>query len=132
MFKSVAKARNGVPVSLNAENIGCGGGKFYCGFTPMPPYVPEFVSLKERYKASPELVTHMIEKLDITQAASSYLNFTRIDNLDSFDGVEGLLFLATPDVLSGLVTWAAFDLEEDDAVCSLFGSGCSNYNTGRS
>lgn len=129
MFKSVAQARKGLSVSLNAQNIGCGGGKFYCGFTPMPPFVPEFVSLKERYKESPELVKHMIEKLNVPQAVGTYLNFTRVDNLNSLDGVEGLLFFASPDVLSGLVTWASFDLKEEDAVCSLFGSGCSNVVT---
>ena len=34
-----------------------------------------------------------------------YLHFARIDRLTSFEKVEGLLFLATPDILSGLITW---------------------------
>lgn len=42
--------RDGGIISLNAENIGCGGGKFYTGFTEMPEHVPTFVSLKEKYK----------------------------------------------------------------------------------
>lgn len=129
LFKSVVQARSGITVSLGAENTGCGGGKFYCGFTPMPPYVPEFVSLKERYKETPELVTDMIEKLNVPEAKKRYLNFSRIDNLETLDEIEGLLFLVTPDVLSGLVTWASFDSKDDDAVCSLFGSGCSNVVT---
>lgn len=129
LFKSVVKARKGIPVSLNADNIGCGGGKFYCGFTSMPPYIPEFVSLKEHYKETPELVTDMIEKLNVPRAESSWLNFTRIDNLDSFEIMDGLLFFATPDILSGLVSWASFDSDKDDAVCSVFGSGCSNIVT---
>lgn len=33
-----------------------------------------------------------------------YLHFARIDRLTSFEKVEGLLFLATPDILSGLIT----------------------------
>ena len=52
-FKALAEARRGLPVSLNAGNIGCGGGKFYTGFSPMPEFVPQFVSLKERYKRTP-------------------------------------------------------------------------------
>ena len=35
-FKALAEARDGRPVGLNASNIGCGGGKFYTGFSPMP------------------------------------------------------------------------------------------------
>lgn len=31
-FKSMAQVRNGKIISLNAETIGCGGGKFYTGF----------------------------------------------------------------------------------------------------
>ena len=45
-FKALAEAREGSAVSLNAANIGCGGGKFYTGFAPMPPFVPAFVSQK--------------------------------------------------------------------------------------
>ena len=53
-FKALAGAREGSAVSLNAANIGCGGGKFYTGFAPMPPFVPAFVSQKEHYKQTPE------------------------------------------------------------------------------
>ena len=49
-FKGMKTAREGGIISLNAETIGCGGGKFYTGFTEMPEHVPTFVSLKERYK----------------------------------------------------------------------------------
>lgn len=59
-FKALAEARRGLPVSLNAGNIGCGGGKFYTGFSPMPEFVPQFVSLKERYKRTPEMVLEFI------------------------------------------------------------------------
>ena len=43
-------------ILLFAETIGCGGGKFYTGFTEMPEHVPTFVSLKERYKQTPQMV----------------------------------------------------------------------------
>ena len=49
-FKDMRKVREGHTVSLNADVIGCGGGKFYTGFTDMPERVPTFVSLKEKYK----------------------------------------------------------------------------------
>ena len=38
---------------------------------------------------------------------------------------EGLLFFATPDILSGLCAWAFYDNNDADAVTTLFGSGCS-------
>ena len=105
--------------------IGCGGGKFYTGFIEMPERVPNFVSLKEKYKKTPEMVVEFIENLGVPLTNRKYLNFARIDGVDSFDKVEGLLFLATPDVLSGLTTWAYFDNNSEDAVTSMFGSGCS-------
>ena len=55
-FKQLDSARRGTPVSLNADNIGCGGGRFYTGFAPMGEHIPTFVSLKERYKQTPDMV----------------------------------------------------------------------------
>ena len=52
--------RCGYPVSLDAETMLCGGGKCYCGLAPLPAYVPTFVSEKEHYKASAELVERTI------------------------------------------------------------------------
>lgn len=124
LFKRMKEVRAGIPIGLNAEVIGCGGGKFYTGFTEMPPHVPNFVSLKEKYKKTPEMVVDFIDRLGVPSATKSYLNFARIDKVESFDNIEGLLFLATPDVLSGLTTWAYFDNNADDAVVAPFGSGC--------
>ena len=125
-FKGMDAARKGEGLSLSAETIGCGGGKLYTAFAPMPEHVPGFVSQKERYKASPEDVIECIERLDIRPAAKKYLNFIRIDRVESFEPMEGILFFATPDMLSGLATWAFFDNNADDAVSCIFGSGCSS------
>lgn len=108
LFKALPAIRNGEIISMSGESIGCGGGKFYTGFTPMPEHVPNFVSLKERYKQTPEMVLEGIKKIDVQRATKQYIHFARIDRLTSFEDVEGLLFLATPDILSGLVTWAFF------------------------
>lgn len=129
MFRHLNEIREGKPISLNAENIGCLGGCFYCGFSDMPKFVPEFVSLKEHYKESPELVVEMINQIGVSKARNNFINFSRIDNLNSLDGIEGLLFLATPDILSGLVTWTFFDSTKSDAVSAPFGSGCSSVIT---
>ena len=102
-------------------DIGCGGGKFYTGFSPMPEFVPQFVSLKERYKRTPEMVLDFIAALDLRPGPKAWLEFVRVDAAGTFDGAEGVLFFATPDVLAGLVTWAGFDNDAPDAVAAPFG-----------
>lgn len=54
----------------------------------------------------------MLAKIDVPRTAKSYLNFARIDKLESFGDAEGLLFYATPDMLSGLVTGLRLTYEE--------------------
>ena len=125
LFKCLDEVRAGTSVSLNAANIGCGGGQFYTGFIDFPDRIPGFVSLKERYKQTPAMVSEFVRELGVERATKEYLHFARIDKVDSFDELEGVLFLATPDVLSGLTTWAYFDNNASDAVASIFGSGCS-------
>lgn len=124
-FKGMSDVRKGVPISLNAEIISCGGGKFYTGFTDMPEHVPTFVSLKERYKKTPEMVIDFIDRLGVSRTNKAYLNFARVDKIEKFDHAEGVLFFATPDILSGLTTWAYFDNNSDDTVTAMFGSACS-------
>ena len=124
-FKVLQAARGGAPVSLSIEVIGCGGGKLYTGFTDMPERVPGFVSLKEKYKKTPELVVDYVNGLGMKRTEKQYLNFIRIDKAESFEGTEGVMFYATPDMLSGLCGWAFYDTNEPDAVVSMFGSGCS-------
>ena len=128
-FKGMKEVREGKVISLNEEVIGCGGGKFYTGFAPMPEHVPGFVSLKEKYKKTPEMVCEYVERLDIPRTEKKYLHFARIDQVGSFDGLEGILFLATPDILSGLTTWAWFDNNEPDTVTTDFSSGCCGVVT---
>lgn len=123
-FKGLQTAREGTPVSLSAEVIGCGGGKLYTGFSDIPERVPCFVSLKEKYKKTPEMVTDYVNSLDMRRATKPYLNFIRIDKANSFEGTEGILFYATPDMLSGLCGWVFFDTNAADAVVTRFGSGC--------
>lgn len=124
-FKAMKQVREGSPVSLSLETIGCGGGKLYTGFTEMPERVPNFVSIKERYKDTPEMVREFIEDLNIPEASGTYLHFIRIDQIESFNTAEGIIFFANPDVLSGLTTWCWLDTNREDAVATIFGSGCS-------
>lgn len=126
-FKALAEAREGSAVSLNAANIGCGGGKFYTGlWHRWPPFVPAFVSQKEHYKQTPEMVLEFIGRLGVPEASGAWLNFARIDTpqaAEAFGTADGALFFVTPDILSGLVSWAVYDNNADDAVCVPFRVG---------
>ena len=124
-FKGLQAAREGTPVSLSAEVIGCGGGKLYTGFSDMPERVPKFVSLTEKYKRSPEMVADYVKSLEMPRSSKPYLNFVRADQAKSLDGFEGVMFYASPDMLSGLCGWAFYDTNAPDAVVAQFGSGCS-------
>ena len=129
LFKCMRQVREGKSISLSNETITCGGGKFYTGFSDMPERVPGFVSLKEKYKKTPEMVLDFIREMQIPKTNKAYLHFARIDRISHFTPVEGILFLATPDMLSGLVTWACFDNNSHDAVSTPFGSGCCSVIT---
>lgn len=126
LFKGFKEIREKGVITLDTEIVGCGGGKYYCGFTDLPDRIPGFVSLKERYKKTPEMVTEFLEQQALPRACRPYLNFARIDKMDRFDSVEGLVFFASPDVLTGLVSWTFFDTNEAGAVTTAFGSGCSS------
>jgi hypothetical protein len=126
-FKALAETRKGTPVTLDAETIGCTGGKFFTGFTEFPEKtIPNFVSGKEKYKKTPEMVAEFALGIGHPLAEKTYLHFARIDSLDTLDHAEGLIFFATPDILTGLITWAFFDTNEPDAISTPFGSGCSS------
>ena len=126
MFKLLVKVKEGQDVTLSADTVTCGGGKHYAGFAPLPERVYTFVSEKERYKQTPQDVKEYVERLDVKLTDRKYLNFVRIDRAASFDGMEGLLFFAAPDMLSGLATWAYFDNNAEDAVSAPFGAGCAS------
>ena len=126
MFKFFPQVFLGNAVSLNADTIGCGGGRFYTGFTDRPGQLPDFVSLTEKYKATPGNVCCFMNQIKVERAHARYLNFLRVDRMENLDQIEGLIFFATPDELSGLCSWAFFDRNEPDTVSTLFGSGCSS------
>lgn len=124
IFGVSEELKQGQAVSLSADTLHCGGGKLYCGFMPMNQGIANFVSHKERYKATPEMVHSHIESLNIAPADKRYINLARIDTLASLEGVDGIFFIAPPDVISGLCAWAFFDNNSPDAVCAHFASGC--------
>lgn len=129
MVGAIRKVCNGNPLTLSIGNVSCGGGSLYTAFAPMQERIPGFVSETEHYKQTPEQVREYIHHLDIHLTEKPYLNFVRMDKLSTLDDVEGILFFATPDILSGLCSWAFYDNDTDDAVCTRFASGCCSIVT---
>lgn len=129
MIGAIRKVCNGETLTLTADNVLCGGGSLYTRFAPMQERIPLFVSETEHYKQTPEQVKEYIANLNISLTEKPYLNFIRMDQLSTLDEVEGILFFATPDILSGLCSWAFYDNNADDAVCTKFASGCCSIVT---
>lgn len=125
-IKDLKPAREGDVISFSIDTISCAGGKVYTGFTPLQAFIPDFVSTKECYKETPEMVRAFVRELEIPDKSAKYLNFVSIDKVENFDQLEGIIFFATPDVLSGLVSWTLYDTNRPDAVSVPFGSGCSS------
>lgn len=124
-IKDLKPARKGQTMSFSVDAISCPGGKVYTGFAPVPPFLPDFVSEKERYKDTPEMVSDFISELNISPQEGKFISFTSISNIESFDNVEGIVFFASPDVMSGLVSWTLMDTNKPDALTVPFALGCS-------
>lgn len=129
MVGAIRRVCDGDPLTLSADNVMCGGGSLYTAFAPMQDRIPTFVSETEHYKQTPEQVKQYIRNLDIQLTEKPYLNFVRIDKMSALDDSEGILFFATPDILSGLCSWAFYDNDADDAVSIRFASGCCSIVT---
>lgn len=126
MVGAIRKVCQGERLTLTAENVQCGGGGLYTAFHPMPDRVPLFVSETEHYKRTPEMVREYIAGLGIERSRKPFLNFVRVDQLSAWEPVEAVLFFATPDILSGLCTWAFYDNNRPDTVVTPFASGCAS------
>lgn len=72
------------------------------------------------------MVIEFIRQLGVPMAEKKYLHFARIDKIANLEQMEGVMFIANPDMLSGLTTWAYYDNNAEDGVVSLFRSGCSS------
>jgi uncharacterized protein (DUF169 family) len=130
----LTKVFKGETLCFHADSIGCSGGKRYLGFTEeLMPNFEYFLSCGipgklegERYKKTPDLVKATMKKVPIFQAPAKYLVFKRWDKLEEQEDPDVVIFLAPPDVLSGLFTLANFDEVESEIVSSPFAAGCGS------
>jgi len=137
VIADVARTRKGVSVALNADAVGCFGGKKYCGFTEgFRPNFEYFLSYGipgemegERYKKSPAIVKEVMKNMPKLKAPAEYIVFKRWDKIDENDNPDVVIFFAPPDVLSGIFTLVSFDEVEPNGVFAPFAAGCSTIVT---
>ena len=117
---------------IDAEHSGCFGASRYLGFSDQLREGFEFFLSTgipgklegERYKKTPELVKEFLANSPTLPATGKYCILAPLEELPSFDGVEAVVFLVTPDQLSGLFTLCNFLSADHNAVISPFGAGC--------
>lgn len=131
MIFQLKKARDGKAIRFGKGSVACGGGNRFCGFTPkLRPGFEYFLSYGneslegERYKKNPELVAKWSKNNPPFEAPARFLAMKRWDLLDTQDEPFAVIFLATPDVLSGLFTLANYDEETSFGVIAPMGAGC--------
>lgn len=130
MIAQFTAARQGRTLCLRPESVACRGGNRYLNFTAeLFPGFHEYISHNaeghgERYQRTPEQVAEYIDALIPQPIRGTNLIFKRWDRLTPDDTPDGLIFFATPDVLSGLFTLIQYDAKSPDAVIAPFGSGC--------
>ncbi len=128
------KAGRGETLRLEAGSIGCAGGRRYLGFAEeIRPDFEYFLSCGipgqlegERYKKSPELVRELMEIAPKFAAPAKYAVFKRWDKLEEADEPDVVIFIAEPDVLSGLFTLANFEEADPNGVFAPFSAGCGS------
>jgi hypothetical protein len=128
----LAVVRRGEPKCFSKETLGC--GKRFLGLdNTLRPHFNEFLSCGipgqlegERYKQTPEIVNTWKESVPPIPSDKRYIVFKPWNTIDESDMPEAVVFFATPDVLSGLFTWASFDESNAEAVAAPFGAGCAS------
>ena len=137
VLADIVRVLRGRSIALDAETIGCEGGRRYFGFADViRPHFEHFLSCGipgvvegERYKKSPELVRAYVESMPRFKAPGAFILFKRWDRLEEGDEPEAVIFFAKPDVLAGLFTLANYDEADPNAVYAPFGPGCGTIVT---
>jgi hypothetical protein len=134
LIGNLNKVWEGKVFIYSVNSPGCSGGKRYSGFSQnIRPDFEYFLSCGipgeiegERYKKSPELVRHHLENHPPFEAPGKYLVFKRWDQFKENEQPVVAIFLAKPDVLSGLFTLANFDRPDSLGVIAPMGAGCAS------
>ncbi len=134
LVANLDRVRRGDVLRFGADSIGCPGGRRYVGFSDaLQPGFEHFLSCGipgrmegERYKKTPELVREIMARMPSFRAPAKFIVFKRWDLLEADEVPDAVVFLARPDVLSGLFTLASFDVAETSGVIAPFSAGCGS------
>jgi uncharacterized protein (DUF169 family) len=134
IIADIVRVFRGKALAFSSENIGCEGGKRYCGFSDkLRPEFEYFLSYGiegkvegERYKKDPGTVSELMKNTPTRQAPARWLIVKPFDQLTAEDEPEVIVFLAHPDVLAGLFTLANYDRTDLFGVKSPFCAGCGS------
>lgn len=130
----IVTVRNGRSIYFERNSNTCRGASRYFGFSnELRKDFNYFLSCGiegevegERYKKHPELVEKTMGYMPPFEAPGKYLVFKRWDKVEENDLVQGVIFIAQADVLSGLFTLTNFDEDDPFGVSSPFSSGCAS------
>jgi hypothetical protein len=128
------RVRRGHTFVYGKDSPGCKGWPRYTGFSQRSgPDFEYFLSYGipgkvegERYKKSPDLVKGYQECTPPFEAPGRFMVLKRWDKLAAGEEPFGVIFFATPDVLSGLHVLANYDRPDPFGVIAPMGSGCAS------
>jgi hypothetical protein len=141
MFQFVMETRKtGIPSVFSNNDFGCPGFKFYSGYLDKLPQVNHYIVSTgipaivpgERLIPSPRSSKNSSAKLEGKTPKGKYLIFERFDKIintapkKTGKGIEAVTFFANPEIIAGLVGLVRFATDNDEAVRSIYGSGCSS------
>jgi uncharacterized protein (DUF169 family) len=134
LIADLTRVFRGQSLAFDAGNIGCRGGRRYCGFSNViAPDFEYFLSYGipgktegERYKKDPETVKELMKNTPLLDAPATWLIVKPFEMLELNDEPEALIFFATPDVLAGLFTLANYDRTDLYGVKTPFCAGCGS------
>ena len=126
----LSRIRKGESLSFSSDSVSCAGGKAYCGFADFMPGLADYLSTgMERYLKNKDIAQEAINQFPVYDAPAKYISFKRWDQLSEEDKPEVVIFLAKPDVLSGLFTLANYDQVNVQTTLAPFSSGCGSIIT---
>lgn len=134
----LAAASKGKIAAFTEETATCIGGRAGLGFKKYPSgWIEYFLSCGsetvercEHYKKNPEQAKKFIENLpnkliEKISGRKKFLLFKPLELVGENEIPEVIIFLVNADQLSGLVTLANYDSENNGEVKILFGAGCA-------
>ncbi len=131
VMSMLSAASKGRVAAFDKDTCACGGGRVGLGFESFQlGFIDRFLSTGtekmegEYHRKSPEIARSFIEALPVVELGHPFVVFKPLDRLADDETPEVVVFLATPDQLSGLATLAGYDRPGRENVIFAAASGC--------